>query len=122
MVRVAQFKFSYSLYNLLIRKYEEAMEAVTGTQARELKCYSALQVGRTYLDFLLSKGEFQKAARLCVNILGLYLNFFTWLTNVTKHVSHQVKKSRCGKRKFSSLLACTNYELLLPTYLEVNVA
>ena len=49
------------------------MEAVTGPQARELKCYSVLQVGRTYLDFLLSKGEFQMAARLCVKILGLYI-------------------------------------------------
>lgn len=58
--------------NLLIssRKYEEAMQAVTGPQARELKCHSLLQVGRTYLDFLLAKGEFQTAARLCVNILG----------------------------------------------------
>lgn len=52
------------------RKYEEAMQAVTGPQARELKCHSLLQVGRTYLDFLLAKGEFQTAARLCVNILG----------------------------------------------------
>ncbi len=46
------------------------MQAVTGPQARELKCHSLLQVGRTYLDFLLAKGEFQTAARLCVNILG----------------------------------------------------
>lgn len=52
------------------RKYEEAMQAVTGPQARELKFHSLLQVGRAYLDFLLAKGEFQVAARLCVNILG----------------------------------------------------
>lgn len=50
------------------------MQAVTGPQARELKCHSQLQVGRTYLDHLLDKGEFEKAARLCVNILGSFLN------------------------------------------------
>ena len=47
------------------------MQAVTGPQSRELKCYTLLQVGRTYLDFLLAKGDFPVAARLCVNILGL---------------------------------------------------
>jgi len=52
------------------QKYEEAMQAVTGPQSRELKCYTLLQVGRTYLDFLLAKGDFPVAARLCVNILG----------------------------------------------------
>lgn len=52
------------------RKYEEAMQAVTGPQSRELKSYTLLQVGRTYLDFLLAKGDFPVAARLCVNILG----------------------------------------------------
>lgn len=57
----------------LRRKYEEAMQAVTGPQARELKCHTLLQVGRTYLDFLLAKGDFQTAARLCVNILGGFL-------------------------------------------------
>lgn len=53
------------------------MEAVTGPQARELKCHSVLQVGRTYLDFLLSKGEFQMAAKLCVKILGSYSNLYS---------------------------------------------
>lgn len=58
------------MYLFYYRKYEEALEAVTGPQARELKCYTVLQVGRTYLDFLLSNGEFQMAAQLCVKILG----------------------------------------------------
>ena len=54
----------------IYRKYEEAMQAVTGPQARELKCHSMLQVGRTYLDHLLGRGDYEVAARLCVNILG----------------------------------------------------
>ena len=52
------------------RKYEEAMQAVTGPQSRELKCHSLLQVGRTYVDYLLARGDYDVAARLCVNILG----------------------------------------------------
>jgi len=68
--------FQNDFFFNLNSKYEEAMQAVTGPNARELKCHSLLQVGRTYLDFLLTKGEFQAAARLCVNILGIDF-FFT---------------------------------------------
>ena len=54
------------------KKYEEAIQAVSGVQGRELKIHSLLQVGRTYLDFLLTKGDYDVAARLCVNILGKF--------------------------------------------------
>lgn len=66
------------------------MEAVTGPNARELKCHSLLQVGRTYLDFLLAKGEFQSAASLCVKILGIKKYLFNYYQLIEKYLMKNV--------------------------------
>lgn len=50
-------------------KYEEAMNLVT-TKCRYLRRNSALVVGKKYVDFLLNRKEYTKAAELCSNILG----------------------------------------------------
>ena len=100
------------------------MQAVTGAQARELKCHTLLQVGRTYLDFLLAKGEFQTAARLCVNILGLYYqgSIIKSFARSAMLIIEQVKTNPCGRMKFSNLLDCTSCGRSLRTCHEASAA
>lgn len=45
--------------------YEQALEAVKDSQK-----YTILEVGRSYIDYLLSKEEYEKAGELCLKILG----------------------------------------------------
>ncbi|XP_046655188.1 vacuolar protein sorting-associated protein 41 homolog [Daphnia pulicaria] len=103
------------------QKYEEAMEAVTGPQARELKCHSVLQVGRTYLDFLLSKGEFQMAAKLCVKILGKEKNL--WEEEVFKFARlHQLRAVTPYLPRGECRLDPHIYEMVLFEFLKTDSA
>ncbi len=50
-------------------KFEEAMELVV-TKERYLQRNNLLAIGRKYVDYLLSRKEFVKAAELCAKVLG----------------------------------------------------
>ena len=97
------------------------MQAVTGPNARELKCHSLLQVGRTYLDFLLTKGEFQAAARLCVNILGIDFFFYYFEKSLISSFIIKAKKRVSGKRKCLNLPVFISCVQSLLTYREASV-
>lgn len=52
-------------------RYEMAMEAVSGASGgNKPKRYSMLNVGRAFLDHLLTEEQFEKAGELCRKILG----------------------------------------------------
>ena len=46
------------------------MEAVTQFEGRDLKRHTLLQIGRAYLDHLLTEEKFDQAGQLCLKILG----------------------------------------------------
>lgn len=45
--------------------YEAALEAV-----KESQKFTMLEVGRSYINYLLGKKEFEKAGEMCLKILG----------------------------------------------------
>lgn len=55
------------------RKYEAAMDAVIKFEGKSLKKHNLFQVGRAYLDHLLSVSKFNEAGKLCLKILGVSL-------------------------------------------------
>lgn len=50
-------------------KFEIALEAVTMSNNKVCK-HTVTDVGRVYLDHLLACGEYEKAGKLCLTILG----------------------------------------------------
>lgn len=55
------------------QKFEEALEAV-----KDSNKFTTLEVGKSYIDYLILKKEYQKAGKLCQVILG---NFYNWIVN-----------------------------------------
>ncbi|CAB3364914.1 Hypothetical predicted protein [Cloeon dipterum] len=68
-------------------RYEAAMEVVTNADKKELRRHTLIDVGHSYIDYLLSKACYNEAAMLCVKILGQDQKL--WEEEVFKFARHQ---------------------------------
>ena len=60
----------------VFRMFEEALRDVSQPSGRNLKKYSRLSIGRSYIDFLLDKDDYEKAASVCEQVLGEHIFFW----------------------------------------------
>ncbi|XP_049953703.1 vacuolar protein sorting-associated protein 41 homolog isoform X1 [Schistocerca serialis cubense] len=100
-------------------KYEAAMEAVIQFEGRDLKKHDLLNVGRAYLDHLLSVQRYQEAAELCVKILGRDKRL--WEEEVFKFVRlHQLRAVSPYLPRGEPSLDPHIYEMVLYEYLKMD--
>lgn len=51
-------------------KFEQALEAVTTNAGKDCKRHTVVDVGRVYLDHLLTCCKYDEAGKLCLKVLG----------------------------------------------------
>lgn len=94
--------------------YDQALEAVKDSQK-----YTVLEVGRSYIDYLLSKEEYDKAGELCLKILGKDKKL--WEEEVYKFARiHQLKAISSYLPIGDYKLDKQVYEMVLYEYLKTD--
>lgn len=100
-------------------KYEIAMEAVAQTENRQTRRYTLLQVGQSYLKYLLDNKEFEKAGQLCQKILGTEKRL--WEEEVFKFARiHQLRAVSPYLPRGDDRLNSTIYEMVLYEFLKLD--
>lgn len=51
-------------------KFEQALEVVSGSDGKDCKRHTLVNVGRIYLDHLLACEKYDEAGKLCLKVLG----------------------------------------------------
>lgn len=51
-------------------KFEQALELVSGSDGKDCKRHTLVNVGRIYLDHLLASEKYDEAGKLCLKVLG----------------------------------------------------
>lgn len=100
-------------------KYEAAMDAVIKFEGKSLKKHNLFQVGRAYLDHLLSVSKFNEAGKLCLKILGNNKNL--WEEEVFKFARcHQLRAISQYLPHGENSLDPHIYEMVLYEYLKME--
>lgn len=99
-------------------KFEKALEAVTVDGGKDCK-HSLADVGRVYLDHLLSCEKYDKAGKLCLTILGQ--NKKLWEEEVYKFAKvHQLRTISAYLPRGDVTLDPHIYEMVLYEYLKLD--
>ncbi|XP_065557779.1 vacuolar protein sorting-associated protein 41 homolog isoform X2 [Artemia franciscana] len=97
--------------------FEEALSDVSQPSGRNLKKYSRLSIGRSYIDFLLDKDDYEKAASVCEQVLGK--DKILWEQEFSKFLEKKQLRAICQFLPVDSygILSSTVYEAVLIEFL-----
>ncbi|XP_017884665.1 vacuolar protein sorting-associated protein 41 homolog isoform X2 [Ceratina calcarata] len=104
---------------LMHGKFEQALEAVTVNNGKDCKKHTLVNVGRVYLDHLLTCEKYDEAGKLCLKILGKDRKL--WEEEVYKFARvHQLRSISSYLPRGDVTLDPLIYEMVLYEYLKMD--
>ena len=100
-------------------KFELALEFFQSNNGKECNRYTIADIGRIYLDHLLSNGDFERAGKLCLTIFGQ--NKVLWEEEVYKFAKvHQLRSISAYIPRGEVTLDAHIYEMILYEFLKLD--
>ncbi|XP_015111621.1 vacuolar protein sorting-associated protein 41 homolog [Diachasma alloeum] len=100
-------------------KFEAALEAVSLNDGRDCKRHTLINVGRVYLDHLLTSQQYEEAGKLCLKVLGRDKKL--WEEEVYKFARvHQLRSISSYLPRGDVTLDPLIYEMVLYEYLKID--
>lgn len=104
---------------LLEREDFEKALSLSESRSKELKKFSALSIGKAYLDYLVRQHKFNDAAQMCDRVLGVSKQL--WEEQVYIFAQHKQLKAITPNIPYRNpTLDSTIYEMVLNAYLQTD--